>query len=82
MLGIERRLQHKPRALSGGEPQRVAIARAIANGPAILLADEPTGNLDSKNSDIVLKLLAGLNKDMGQTILLITHNPYAGAAYG
>jgi putative ABC transport system ATP-binding protein len=79
MLGIERRLQHKPRALSGGEQQRVAIARAIANGPAILLADEPTGNLDSQNSDIVLKLLAGLNKEMGQTILLITHNPYAAA---
>lgn len=79
MLGIERRLQHKPRALSGGEQQRVAIARAIANGPAILLADEPTGNLDSKNSDIVLKLLAELNKEMGQTILLITHNPDAAA---
>jgi putative ABC transport system ATP-binding protein len=79
MLGIERRLQHKPRALSGGEQQRVAIARAIANGPAILLADEPTGNLDSKNSDIVLKLLAELNKQMGQTILLIMHNPDAAA---
>jgi putative ABC transport system ATP-binding protein len=79
MLGIEHRLQHKPRALSGGEQQRVAIARAIANDPAILLADEPTGNLDSKNSDIVLKLLAELNKEMGQTILLITHNPDAAA---
>ena len=81
MLGIEKRLHHKPRALSGGEQQRVAIARAIVNGPAILLADEPTGNLDSKNSDIVLNLLRDLNKRMGQTILMITHNPEA-AAYG
>jgi putative ABC transport system ATP-binding protein len=81
MLGIEKRLHHKPRALSGGEQQRVAIARAIVNGPAILLADEPTGNLDSKNSDIVLNLLRDLNKRLGQTILMITHNPEA-AAYG
>ena len=81
MLGIEKRLHHKPRALSGGEQQRVAIARAIVNGPAILLADEPTGNLDSKNSDIVLNLMRDLNKRTGQTILMITHNPEA-AAYG
>jgi putative ABC transport system ATP-binding protein len=81
MLGIEKRLHHKPRALSGGEQQRVAIARAIVNGPAILLADEPTGNLDSKNSDVVLNLLRDLNKRLGQTILMITHNPEA-AAYG
>jgi len=81
MLGIAKRMQHKPRALSGGEQQRVAIARAIVNGPAILLADEPTGNLDSKNSDIVLNLLRDLNKRLGQTILMITHNPEA-AAYG
>jgi putative ABC transport system ATP-binding protein len=81
MLGIDKRLRHKPRALSGGEQQRVAIARAIVNGPAILLADEPTGNLDSKNSDIVLNLLRDLNKRLGQTILMITHNPEA-AAYG
>jgi putative ABC transport system ATP-binding protein len=81
MLGIEQRMKHKPRALSGGEQQRVAIARAIVNGPAILLADEPTGNLDSKNSDIVLNLLRDLNKRLGQTILMITHNPEA-AAYG
>ena len=79
MLGIESRLHHKPRALSGGEQQRVAIARAIVNGPAILLADEPTGNLDSKNSDIVLNLLRDLNKRLGQTILMITHNPEAAA---
>ncbi|WP_245817843.1 ABC transporter ATP-binding protein [Granulicella rosea] len=79
MLGIARRMDHKPRALSGGEQQRVAIARAIVNGPAILLADEPTGNLDTKNSDIVLTLLRDLNKRLGQTILMITHNPEAAA---
>lgn len=79
MLGIRKRLHHKPRALSGGEQQRVAIARAIVNAPAILLADEPTGNLDSKNSDVVLNLLRDLNKRLGQTILMITHNPEAAA---
>jgi putative ABC transport system ATP-binding protein len=79
MLGIAKRMHHKPRALSGGEQQRVAIARAIVNGPAILLADEPTGNLDTANSDIVLTLLRDLNKRLGQTILMITHNPEAAA---
>ncbi len=67
--------------LSGGEQQRVAIARAIVNHPGLLLADEPTGNLDTENSDAVLKLLRDLNKRLGQTILMITHNPEA-AAYG
>jgi putative ABC transport system ATP-binding protein len=81
MLGIAGRLEHKPRALSGGEQQRVAIARAIVNGPAILLADEPTGNLDSENSQIVLGLLRDLNDRLGQTILMITHDTEA-AAYG
>ncbi len=81
LLGIAGRLDHKPRALSGGEQQRVAIARAIVNHPAILLADEPTGNLDTENSTAVLGLLRGLNERMGQTILMITHNPEA-AAYG
>ena len=81
LLGIEGRLDHKPRALSGGEQQRVAIARAIVNQPAILLADEPTGNLDTENSTAVLGLLRGLNERLGQTILMITHNPEA-AAYG
>ena len=81
LLGIEGRLHHKPRALSGGEQQRVAIARAIVNHPAILLADEPTGNLDTENSNIVLDLLRNLNDRLGQTILMITHNPEA-AAYG
>jgi len=81
VLGISRRLHHKPRALSGGEQQRVAIARAIVNHPSILLADEPTGNLDTENSKIVLGLLRDLNQRLGQTILMITHNPEA-AAYG
>jgi putative ABC transport system ATP-binding protein len=81
LLGISHRLHHKPRALSGGEQQRVAIARAIVNHPSILLADEPTGNLDTENSHIVLGLLRDLNQRLGQTILMITHNPEA-AAYG
>lgn len=79
MLGVSNRLDHKPRALSGGEQQRIAIARAIVNHPAILLADEPTGNLDTKNSDAVLHLLRELNRRKGQTILMITHNPEAAA---
>jgi len=77
LLGISSRLDHKPRALSGGEQQRVAIARAIVNHPALLLADEPTGNLDTENSIAVLELLRDLNERMGQTILMITHNPEA-----
>jgi putative ABC transport system ATP-binding protein len=81
LLGILGRLDHKPRAMSGGEQQRVAIARAIVNRPAILLADEPTGNLDTENSNAVLRLLRDLNERLGQTVLMITHNPEA-AAYG
>jgi putative ABC transport system ATP-binding protein len=81
LLSISQRLGHKPRALSGGEQQRVAIARAIVNRPAILLADEPTGNLDTENSNAVLELLRRLNGQLGQTVLMITHNPEA-AAYG
>jgi putative ABC transport system ATP-binding protein len=81
LLGIAHRLHHKPRALSGGEQQRVAIARAIVNSPAILLADEPTGNLDTENSIAVLKLMRDLNERLGQTIVMITHNPEA-AAFG
>ena len=79
LLGIRDRLHHKPRALSGGEQQRVAIARAIVNHPAILLADEPTGNLDTENSSAVLGVLRDLNDRLGQTILMITHNPEAAA---
>jgi putative ABC transport system ATP-binding protein len=81
LLGIAGRLKHKPFELSGGEQQRVAIARALVNHPAILLADEPTGNLDTENSQIVLSLLRDLNDRLGQTILMITHNPEA-AAFG
>jgi putative ABC transport system ATP-binding protein len=81
VLGIAGRLDHKPNALSGGEQQRIAIARAIVNHPAILLADEPTGNLDTENSKAVLEILRDLNDRTGQTILMITHNPEA-AAYG
>jgi len=81
LLGIAQRLDHKPNALSGGEQQRVAIARAVVNHPAILLADEPTGNLDTENSKAVLEILRDLNERTGQTILMITHNPEA-AAYG
>ncbi len=77
ILGIADRLKHKPRALSGGQQQRVAIARAIVNHPSILLADEPTGNLDSQNSAAVLGLLTDLNRRLGQTILMITHDPEA-----
>jgi putative ABC transport system ATP-binding protein len=77
LLGIADRLKHKPRALSGGQQQRVAIARGIVNSPAILLADEPTGNLDSENSAAVLKLMKDLNKRLGQTILMITHDTEA-----
>jgi putative ABC transport system ATP-binding protein len=81
MLGLKERLRHRPSELSGGEQQRVAIARAIISEPKIVLADEPTGNLDTKSSDSVLCLLRQLNKDLGQTIVMITHNPEA-AAYG
>src|SRR5258708_18172509 len=79
LLGLNGRLDHKPRALSGGEQQRVAIARAIVNHPAILLADEPTGNLDTEHSNAVLGVLQRLNERLGQTILMITHNPEAAA---
>src|SRR5438034_4838121 len=72
LLGIQDRLDHKPNALSGGEQQRVAIARAIVNHPAILLADEPTGNLDTENSKAVLDVLRDLNRRLGQTVLMIT----------
>jgi putative ABC transport system ATP-binding protein len=81
MLGLNDRLRHKPSELSGGEQQRVAIARAIINEPKILLADEPTGNLDTKNSEVVLTMLRQLNKDLGQTVVIITHNPEAAAYF-
>jgi putative ABC transport system ATP-binding protein len=81
LLGLDKRLLHRPSELSGGEQQRVALARALINKPAIVLADEPTGNLDSKNSEIVLNMLRHSNRELGQTVLMITHNP-AAAAYG
>jgi putative ABC transport system ATP-binding protein len=81
LLGLTERLTHKPSELSGGEQQRVGGARAMGSEPKIVLADEPTGNLDTKSSDAVLGLLRQLNRDLGQTIVMITHNPDA-AAYG
>jgi putative ABC transport system ATP-binding protein len=81
LLGLSKRLMHRPAELSGGEQQRVALARALINKPAVVLADEPTGNLDSKNSQIVLKMLRQSNQELGQTVLMITHNPEA-AKYG
>lgn len=77
LLGMAGRLEHRPAEMSGGEQQRIALARALINKPAIVLADEPTGNLDSKNSDIVLGMLRQSNKELGQTVLMITHNPEA-----
>ena len=77
MLGIQGRLDHRPNELSGGEQQRVAIARALINRPAIVLADEPTGNLDTRNSDAVLKMLRQSSRELNQTVLMITHNPEA-----
>jgi len=81
LLGLEDRLRHKPSELSGGQQQRVALARAIISEPKLVLADEPTGNLDTKSSDAVLLLLRQLNRELGQTIVMITHNPDA-ATYG
>jgi putative ABC transport system ATP-binding protein len=77
MLGIEGRLDHRPSELSGGEQQRVAIARALITRPALVLADEPTGNLDTANSEIVLRMLRRSNQEFQQTVLMITHNPEA-----
>ncbi len=77
LLNLEGRLHHKPIEMSGGEQQRVAIARALISHPAIILADEPTGNLDSENSQIVLNMFKQLNSRFGQTILMITHSEEA-----
>ncbi len=77
LLGIRGRLDHRPNELSGGEQQRVAIARALISRPAIVLADEPTGNLDTRNSDAVLEMLRTSSRELNQTVLMITHNPEA-----
>jgi len=81
LLGLTNRLNHRPSELSGGEQQRVALARALVNKPVVVLADEPTGNLDTENSNIVLRMLRQSNQELGQTVLMITHNPEA-ARYG
>ena len=82
LLKLDDKLNSKPLELSGGEQQRVALARAVVNSPAIILADEPTGNLDSENSEIVLNMFRDLNRELGQTIIMITHNPEAAAVCG
>jgi len=73
-IGLDHRLGHFPSELSGGERQRVAIARSLANGPSVLLADEPTGNLDSKSAQQIMELILQLHRDMGMTFVLVTHD--------
>ncbi len=80
LLKLQDKMHHKPLELSGGEQQRVALARAVVNSPAIILADEPTGNLDTENSKIVLDMFKELNEKFRQTIIMITHNPEAAEA--
>ncbi len=79
LLKLDNKMHHKPLELSGGEQQRVALARAVVTNPAIILADEPTGNLDSENSAIVLNMFQEMNFRFNQTIIMITHNPEAAA---
>ncbi|NDG84353.1 MAG: ABC transporter ATP-binding protein [Proteobacteria bacterium] len=81
LMGLENRMDHKPDQLSGGEMQRVAIARALISDPALILADEPTGNLDTKTGEAILGLLKEMSKTTGKTIVMVTHDPKA-ASYG